>query len=126
MSYRFLADVVLLAHFGVALFIVDGIALIVLGNRWRWQWVNERRFRSLHLAAMALVTVQACLGRVCPLTTLESWLRLRAHSPPYSKSFVAEWIHRILYYDIPPSCFRDRLYRAYDIGALGVATIPAA
>ena len=106
MPYRILADAVLLLHFGVVVFIVAGLFLIVVGNRRDWSWVNGWSFRLAHLGAIAYVVVQAWLGRVCPLTMLESWLRQAGDEPvAYSGSFVEHWVGRILFYDAPPWVF---------------------
>jgi hypothetical protein len=99
--YQLLADAVLALHFGVVVFVVGGLVLIVAGNAVRWGWVNAFGFRLAHLAAIAIVVVQSWLGEVCPLTTLESWLRVGAGSAGYSKSFIEHWIQRLLFYEAP-------------------------
>jgi len=98
-----LADAVLVLHVCIVLFVVGGAALIVAGNmlRRRWHWVNAPWFRLMHLAAIAVVAAQAWLGVVCPLTTLEMWLRAQADQPTYDGSFVAHWLQALLYYDAP-------------------------
>lgn len=101
MPYQLLADVVLLLHFAVVVFVVGGATVVVVGNLRGWGWVNVRWFRLSHLAAIAVVVAQAWLGQVCPLTTLESWLRVRAGSPAYSKSFIEQWVARIIFYEAP-------------------------
>jgi hypothetical protein len=50
---------VLVVHFGVVLFVVGGLALVVAGNRVGWPWVNIWWFRLAHLAAIAVVVTQA-------------------------------------------------------------------
>jgi hypothetical protein len=99
--YQLLADAVLALHFGVVVFVVGGLVLIVAANALRWSWVNAFGFRLAHLVAIAIVVVQSWLGEVCPLTTLESWLRVRAGSAGYSKSFIEHWIQRLLFYEAP-------------------------
>ena len=101
MPYRFLADALLLLHFGIVLFVVGGLVLVVAGNALRWHWVNGFWFRVAHVAAIGVIVAQAWLGRVCPLTVLESWLRVRAGSAPYTESFVQHWVERLLYHDLP-------------------------
>jgi len=101
MPYGLLADAVLIVHFGVIVFIVGGLAVIVLGNRVGWRWVNDLRFRIAHVVAIGYVVVQAWLGRICPLTTLESWLRARAGEAGYETSFVEHWVQRLIFYDAP-------------------------
>ena len=102
---RLLADTVLVLHFGVVVFVVAGLALVIVGNQWNWPWVNARWFRLMHLVAIGIIVAQAWAGRVCPLTTLESSLRTRAGATQYSGSFVEHWVERILYYDAPAWVF---------------------
>ena len=101
LPYQLLADVVLALHFALVVFVVGGLLLVVGGNVLRWRWVNNLWFRLAHLAAIGVVVAQAWLGQVCPLTTLESWLRVQAGSPSYSKSFIEHWVQRILFYEAP-------------------------
>lgn len=104
-SARLLADTVLILHFGIVVFVVAGLALVIVGNQRGWPWVNAWWFRLVHLLAIGIIVAQAWLGRVCPLTTLESSLRAKAGSTPYSGSFVEHWVQRILYYDAPAWLF---------------------
>lgn len=100
-TYRVLADLVLVLHFAIVIFVVGGLAMVLLGNWRRWRWVNGWLFRWGHVAAIGVVVVQAWLGQVCPLTTLESWLRVQAGSLAYQASFVEYWVQRLLYFDAP-------------------------
>ncbi len=101
MPYRALADAVLIIHVGVVLFVVLGLAAIFLGNRAGWSWVNGFWWRAAHLAAIVVVALQAWLGRYCPLTILESWLREQAGQPAYARSFIQHWLQQLIYYDAP-------------------------
>jgi polyferredoxin len=105
--YQALADVVLVLHFAVVLFVGGGLALIVLGNVARWRWVNVWWFRAAHVGAIALVVAEAWIGATCPLTTLEDWLRRRAGAAPstYHAGFVEHWVQRLLYYEAPTWVF---------------------
>jgi hypothetical protein len=96
--YGVLADAVLAAHALFVAFVVVGQVLIVVGLWQRWRWVRNRRFRLAHLVAIAVVVLQAWLGVLCPLTTLENTLRLRAGEAGYTGSFIGHWLHRILFY----------------------------
>jgi hypothetical protein len=116
-TYQRLADAVLVLHFAVVVFVVGGLALILAGNLLEWRWVNRLWFRLVHAAAIGVVVLQAWLGKICPLTTLESWLRVQAGSASYSGSFIEHWIHRVLYYELPPWVF----VLGYTIFALLVA-----
>lgn len=105
MPYRLLADIVLSIHFATVAFVIGGLVLVFLGN-WRgWRFVNGWWFRLAHLAAIGIVVAQAWLGVVCPLTTLENWLRVQADEPAYEASFVEHWITRLMYYDAPAWVF---------------------
>ena len=99
--YQFLADAVLVLHFAIVTFVVGGLVLVVAGNLLRWRWVNGLWFRLAHLAAIGVVVAQAWLGKVCPLTILESWLRVQAGSGSYDKSFIEHWVQRLLFYEAP-------------------------
>ena len=99
--YRLLADAILVLHVGVVVFVVAGLLLIIVGNRLGWRRVNGWWFRIAHLSVIGIVVLQAWLGRLCPLTTLESWLRVRAGDAAYTQSFIEHWLQRLLYYEAP-------------------------
>ena len=116
MPYQLLADIVLASHFGLVLFVIGGLVAIFVGNLHRWRFVNSWWFRGAHLAAIAVVVAQAWLGIVCPLTTLESWLRVKAGGTAYETSFIEHWVTRFLYYDAPAWVFTA----AYTVFGLAV------
>lgn len=103
--YQLLADAVMLVHFAVVVFVVGGLAFIVVGNLRDWRRANSLWFRITHLAAIALVVAQGWLGAECPLTTLEMWLRTRARDTTYSGSFIEHWLQALLYYEAPAWVF---------------------
>jgi hypothetical protein len=87
MPYRALADLVVLFHFAVVVFVIAG-GLLVL--RWRWvAWV--------HLPVIAWVIFAELFQRICPLTFLENWLRNQAGAETYHGDFVAHYIIPVLY-----------------------------
>ena len=92
-----LADAILLIHAFVVAFIVGGAGYIWVGA-WRdWRGIRSPLFRYVHVGAMLFVAAEAVMGLVCPLTLWESALRgEQAHS-----GFVAYWVGRIIYYDLP-------------------------
>lgn len=116
-AYPLLADLVLLLHLAVVLFVVGGLLLVIVGNRLRWRWVNALSFRLTHLAAIGIVVAQAWLGQACPLTTLEMWLRRQTGEATYGASFIEHWVQRLLYYEAPSWVFT----LAYSLFALLVA-----
>lgn len=103
--YRTLADVVLVVHVGFVAFVIFGLLLILLGGLLGWGWVRVPLFRLLHLLAIGQVVVQSWLGIVCPLTTLEMWLRELAGDATYQGTFIAYWLQKILFYQAPPWVF---------------------
>ena len=100
-----LANAVLLVHVGIAAFVVVGLLLIIAGNLKRWSWVNNAWFRVAHLAAICIVVAESWLGFVCPLTTLEMWLRSGAGEASYGGGFIEHWLQQLLYYSAPPWVF---------------------
>lgn len=99
--YRLLADLVLLVHAAIVVFVVAGLILIVLGG-WRgWGWVRNPWFRLAHVLAIGVVVAQSWLGRICPLTDLEMALRQRAGLATYPGGFFAHWVEVLLYYRAP-------------------------
>jgi len=115
-AYHVLADAVLALHVALVLFVVGGLVLIVLGNWRRWRWVNRWWFRLAHLAAIGVVVAEAWIGLVCPLTTLEMWLRAQARDATYTGGFIEHWLQRLLYYDAPAWVFTT----AYSLFGLAV------
>ena len=105
MPYQRLADAVLVLHFVIVLFVIGGLVTVVAGNIRGWRWVNSLWFRLAHLAAIGVVVAQAWLGQVCPLTTVEFWLRMQTGSPGYSKSFIEHWVQAVLFYEAPAWVF---------------------
>lgn len=110
--YQALADAVLLLHLAVVVFVVGGLLAIVAGRFAGWRWVHSPWFRAAHLLAIGVVVVQAWLGQTCPLTTLESWLRLQAGDAGYRSGFIEHWVRAILFYEAPTWVF-TLLYTAF-------------
>ncbi|MES2901313.1 MAG: DUF2784 domain-containing protein [Pseudomonadota bacterium] len=103
--YRYLANGVLVLHVGIVLFILGGLLLTLIGRARQWRWVRNFHFRTLHLLAIACVAMEAWAGIVCPLTTLEQWLRQRAGQVVYEGDFVAFWLSKLLFYQAEPWIF---------------------
>jgi len=104
MNYQLAADFVVVAHLAFVLFVVGGALLIL-----RWRWVVW-----LHLPAAVWGALIEFTGWICPLTPLESWLRIKGGQAGYSGGFVQEHVLSLVY----PS----GLTRTGQI-ALGVAVI---
>ncbi|WP_150305095.1 DUF2784 domain-containing protein [Pseudomonas saliphila] len=117
--YQTLADIVLTMHVMLVAFVVLGLVIIILGNLRHWAWVNNLWFRLAHLSTILVVVAEAWLGVVCPLTTLESWLRQRAGTAGYQSGFIEYWLQNLLYYNAPDWVFM-MLYTLF--GLLVLAT----
>jgi hypothetical protein len=105
MIWSVLADLVLFTHVLTVVFVVLGLALIVIGNLRGWRFVNAWWFRLTHLATIGVVVAQSWLGMTCPLTTLELWLRAQAGEATYAGGFIEHWLSRLLYFNAPPWVF---------------------
>ena len=100
--YSLAADAVLVTHALFVAFVVIGQVLILAGLALGWRWVRNRAFRYAHVAAIVSVAAEALVGVMCPLTVWEHVLR---RTSPEGPSFVARWVGRLLYYDLPEWAF---------------------
>lgn len=96
-----MADVLLFLHAAFVAFVVGGLIAIGLGTALRWRWVRNRGFRLAHLVAIVFVALEALAGITCPLTVWED--ALRGGARPHG--FVADWVARLLYWDLPAWVF---------------------
>ena len=97
-----LADAVLVLHALIVLFIVGGLIAIWIGAVLKHDWVRNRAFRLVHLAAIGIVAILAVLDVPCPLTVLEDRLRTGVTG---QEGFVQRWVSYWLYYDLPAWVF---------------------
>ncbi|QJD60273.1 DUF2784 domain-containing protein [Pseudomonas sp. gcc21] len=103
--YQTLADIVLITHVMLVAFVVLGLVIIILGNLLHWAWVNNLWFRLAHVGTIVVVVAEAWLGVVCPVTTLETWLRQQAGAEGYQGGFIEHWLQSVLYYNAPEWVF---------------------
>ena len=96
-----IADILLVSHFTIVIFITFGFFLIPIGYRSSWVWVKNFKLRICHFGMMIFVTLESLLGITCPLTSLEN--SLRGINEP--KSFISYWIHQIIYWDLSSQFF---------------------
>jgi hypothetical protein len=89
MLFRFAADAVLLLHLLFIAFAIFGGLLAV------W-W---RKVLFIHFPAAAWGVFVELTGRVCPLTSLEKTLRIKAGTAGYGESFVEHYLLGIIYPD---------------------------
>src|SRR5688572_8655247 len=98
MAMNWLADIVLVVHALVVLFIVAGLFAIWIGAYCRWRWIRNRMFRLLHMGAIGFVAFTSLMGWACPLTIWEDWLRSGVTT---QQGFIQRWAGNLLYYDFP-------------------------
>jgi hypothetical protein len=87
LTYRSLADLVLVLHFAFVLFVVLGGLLVVPWPRLAW----------LHVPAAIWGVLIEYTGWICPLTPLENSFRARAGQTGYSGGFIQHYIQPLLY-----------------------------
>jgi len=92
MTYRILAEIVLVLHFCFVIFVVIG-GLFVL----RW-----RSVAWLHLPALVWGILIEFFWWTCPLTTLENWLRGLGGEAGYATGFVDHYVSAVLYAPLSP------------------------
>ena len=95
------ADAVLVVHALIVAFVVLGQAAVLVGWVRSWEWVRNAWFRLAHLATIAIVVVQAWLGRLCPLTVWEQQLRRAAGQSVGAESLIERWVSALLFPDLP-------------------------
>lgn len=91
------ATLILVLHFAIIVFNIAGCVLIPLGAWRRWRWVREFWWRLAHLASLAVVALQALLGRACFLTIWQADLAGSTHVQP----MIARWVNHLIYWPLP-------------------------
>jgi hypothetical protein len=87
MVYNLLADLVVLVHFLFVLFSLLGALLVI-----RW-----RKIMWLHLPAALWAAGVEFSGKICPLTPLENWLRVRGGGAGYAGDFIGQYLLWLVY-----------------------------
>lgn len=87
MLFRLAAEAVLLIHLAFIVFALLGAAIAA---RWRWIIV-------VHLPAATWGFFVELTGRICPLTYLENYFRIKAGLSGYTESFVEHYVLAIIY-----------------------------
>ena len=118
--YSILADVVVIVHAAYVAFVLFGLLAILVGALFRWRWVQNFLFRGTHLAMILIVVAESWLDIVCPLTTLEQYLRRKGGAGEYHGDFIGRWVHDLMFIDLSPATFTV-IYTLF--GLLVVATL---
>lgn len=91
MWYSLAANLTALIHAAFLGFVVFGT---VLGRRHRW-------WRYAHIASMTYGVLIEVFYWYCPLTVVEQHLRRLAGGPSYDEPFIAHYLNRFIYVDLP-------------------------
>ncbi len=92
MTYRILAEIVLVLHFCFVIFLVLG-GFLVLRRHW---------IAYLHLPAVVWGILIEFFWWACPLTTLENHLRGLGGEAGYETGFIDYYISAVLYMPLTP------------------------
>ena len=91
MWYEVAADLTATVHLAFIAFVIFGA---LLGRR-------SRLWRIAHFLAMGYGVLIEIFYWYCPLTVLEQYLRERAGRGTYAEPFIAHYLNKIIYLDIP-------------------------
>lgn len=92
-----LGQAVLAAHLAVIAFNVAGLVVIPLGGWLGWPFVRGFWLRLAHLVSLALVALQAVLGRACFLTDWQDALTGGGRGDP----LIVRWANSVIYWPLP-------------------------
>ncbi len=112
--YRIAADCVVTLHMVYVLIVVLGLPITIFGILRKRPWARNIWWRSIHLAMILIVVMEACAGMTCPLTTWEQSLRDLAQQQSYHGAFVGNLIHQWLFYELPQWVF-TLVYTAFGV-----------
>ena len=101
MTQENFADLILIVHFGIVIFITSLFIIIPVGYKFKWKWPRNKKLRSIHLFLILIVTTETVFGLTCPLTLIEHNLR----GIFISNSFISIWLQKFLYWNFPKEFF---------------------
>ena len=87
MSYRLMADIVVVTHFAFTIFVLLGGILAIWWRKVIW----------LHIPAAVWGALIEFAGWICPLTPLENRLRAKGGEAGYPGGFVEEYVLPVIY-----------------------------
>ncbi|TLY26170.1 MAG: DUF2784 domain-containing protein [Nitrospirae bacterium] len=85
--YQIFADLVVILHLAFVVFVLFGGLLVLWWRRVAW----------IHLPAVAWGAAIEFGGWICPLTPLETWLRMQGGEGGYNSDFIEHYILPLLY-----------------------------
>ena len=92
-----LAEAVLATHLAIIFFNLFGLVAVPIGAVCGWRFVHIRWWRVLHVASLAVVALQATLGRACILTLWQARLEGSATAAP----LLMRWVEGLVYWRLP-------------------------
>jgi hypothetical protein len=92
-----LGQSVLGVHLLVIAFNVAGLVVIPLGAKLGWGFVRIPWLRLLHVAALAVVALQAALGRACFLTDWQAAATGGGREDP----LIMRWVNGVVFWPLP-------------------------
>lgn len=124
-TYAILADIIVGFHFLYVMFVVVGLALIILGGILGWSWVRNIVFRIVHLISIGIVAAQALADVMCPLTIWEYRLReLAGQTASWDISFVGRLFRLIIFFRFPAWFFTVLHVGFFSIVLISLVFIP--
>ena len=102
MVYRILANIVVLIHLILVLFMIHGFFFTIFAL-FKKELLDKWLLRTTHLIGISCVVIINILDKSCPLTIWENILRAKYDpSATYPGSFIASYLVKILYPDVHP------------------------
>ena len=96
-----LADLILIIHVFIVIFIISLFALVPYGYYKKWAWVSSKKIRYTHLFLITLIAIESIVGIICPLTILENNLR----GTITKQTFISKYLSKLIFFDFPSSFF---------------------
>ena len=90
-------QLILALHLAVIAFNAAGLVVIPLGARLGWRFVRLRWLRLLHLGSLAVVALQAALGRACFLTVWQDAATGGGRQDP----LIMRFVNRVIFWPLP-------------------------
>jgi hypothetical protein len=97
------ANIIAAVHIIYFLFVVGGLAAILIGPQRRWEWVGNVWFRLLHMVAVYVVVFEDVVHVQCPLNSAEWQLRSGTSSAIEATSGIGGVLDYLLRHTIPGS-----------------------
>lgn len=93
-----LALLILLVRLGIIFFNLSGLVVVPIDAWQNWRFVRAPVWRYLHILSLAVVVVQAVLGRACFLTICQDEL---TGGSDENQPLIARTIDAMIYWSIP-------------------------